>query len=119
MVLRFKDYFQTCILMEYMIYVKLKLSGKINSSNEKIWSVIGYSCANPLLRLKLTISDGVDTYKIFYSEEVTQYRGNKIPKISAVSSGLFTRFSLKISGLESICFFENEENIIPLIKIAS
>ena len=52
-------------------------------------------------------------------EEIKEFRGNKVPKISAVNNGLFTRFSLKISGLESICIFENEENIIPLIKIAS
>ena len=98
---------------------KLTFNGKINSSVDQDWEVVGYCCSNPLVQLKLTIRNGNDIHKILYCEEVSTFQGKKIPKISATTSGLFTRFSLKISGIETIVFEQEEQNIIPLIQIAS
>lgn len=98
---------------------KLIFNGKINSTQDEKWEVIGYACSNPLLQLKLTITNHKDVHKIYYSEEIIEFQAQKVPKISAVSGGLFTRFSLRISGLEQIVFHQEEQKIVPLIQIAS
>lgn len=82
---------------------ELKFKGKINSNQSSQWYIIGISY-NPysLLHLNITVSNGINNYKIVYKEDKLLSKETNTPSISAKNPELLHNFQLKVINKPNI-----------------